>query len=105
MSNEQLEQIQQLEQSLQAHQAQLQSFQSQLLEVQNAIEELGQSPASYKLIGNIMVARKPAELRDELQSKEEGLKMRVDALEKQQQRMKERITKLQQEIMQTLKKE
>ena len=49
-----------LEQNAQQMAAQRQNFQTQLLEVESAIEEISNSKETYKIIGNIMIKTEPA---------------------------------------------
>ena len=52
-TQEKIEQLQMIEQSMQQIMAQRQQFQSHLLELNSALEELEKTDKSYKIIGNI----------------------------------------------------
>jgi prefoldin beta subunit len=108
MNNELQEKINQLsmmEQSVQNFQLQKQQFQSQLMEVESAERELENASESYKIIGNIMVARKKEDLKKELSEKKEILKLRVETFEKQEHKIKEKAEHLQKEIVSAMKEE
>ena len=71
---EKIEQLQLFEQNIQALLMQRQTFQSQLLEIENSLEELSKAKDKpYKIIGPIMVLSDKEELRKELMSKKEVL--------------------------------
>ncbi len=88
-----------LEQNAQQMAAQRQNFQTQLLEVESAIEEISNSKETYKIIGNIMIKTEPAKLKEELEAKKGLLNARVKSIEKQEDLLKEKSKKLQEEIL------
>ncbi len=103
---EKIEQLQLFEQKTQALLMQKQNFQSQLLELENALNELeNNSGQVYKIIGNIMVASEKNKLKEDLNSKTDILALRIKNLEKQENKIKEEATQLQTEVMDELKKD
>lgn len=82
-----------LEQNLQGFLLQRQAFQAQMIEVESALEEVEKTPQAYKIVGSIMVAVNPAELKGELNQKKEMLKIRIANLEKQEAKIRERVGK------------
>jgi prefoldin beta subunit len=88
-----------LEQNAQQMAAQRQNFQTQLMEVESAIEEISNSKDTYKIIGNIMIKTEPAKLKEELEAKKALLNARVKAMEKQEDILREKSKKLQEEIL------
>lgn len=100
---EKLQELQGLEQQSQSLQSQRQQFQQQLLEIENAQKEVGKTNESYKIVGNVMVAANKEELLKELGEKAEHLQVRVNALVKQEEILREQSKKLQEEVMQGLK--
>ena len=93
MNNELQEKINQLsmmEQSVQNFQVQKQQFQSQLMEVESAERELENASESYKIIGNIMVAKPKDELLKDLEEKKEITIKRIESFEKQEAKIKEK---------------
>ena len=105
-TEEQIGQLQLLEQNLQTFSMQKQQFQAQLMEIDNAINELSKnSKESYKIIGPIMVESKPEELKKELESRKEVVSLRVKTLEKQESQLKEKAETIQKEVMKKMKNE
>lgn len=97
-------QLQMLEQNIQNFLAQKQAFQSQLIEVDNALEELERSKGkTYKIIGAIMVASDKEAIQKDLQSKKEVLDLRIKTIEKQENQFKDKASKLQSEVLNQLK--
>ena len=97
-------QLQMLEQNIQNFLVQKQTFQTQLIEVDNALEELDKSKdKSYKIIGAIMVAADKEDLKKELNSKKEILYLRIKSIEKQENQLKEKASSLQSEVLNQIK--
>lgn len=102
-TEENINQLQLLEQSLQNFLIQKQQFQAQLVEVESALKELEFAKESYKIVGSIMIESKKEDLKKELESKKEMLTIRIGALEKQEKQIKEKSTKLQSEVVKKIK--
>ena len=98
-------QLQMFEQSLQNFLGQKQQFQMQLAEVDSALGEIEGTQNAYKIVGNIMVQSDKAELKAELQSRKELLELRIRTMEKQENQVRDKAQKLQEEILKTMKKE
>ena len=98
-TEQKINELQHLEQNMQALLLQRQNFQSQLNEISSALEELGKTEKSYKIVGNIMVLRKKEELSADLESKKEMMQMRIKALEKQEEKLKSKVTEIQSAVM------
>ena len=98
-------QLQMFEQSLQNFLGQKQQFQVQLVEIESALNEIDNTNKSYKIIGNIMVDTDKAELKADLQSKKEILELRIKTMEKQENQVREKASKLQSEILKKIRKE
>lgn len=97
--------LQLLEQSIQNFAFQKQTFQQQALEVDNALEELKKTKGTtYKIVGNIMIASNKDDLNKDLESKKELLDVRLKNIEKQENTIKDKTKKLQEEVMSSLKK-
>lgn len=104
-TQEKIVQLQQLEQNLQAFLMQKQSTQTQLLEIENALEELDKTKGeTYKIIGPIMVGTDKNNLKKELEEKKEIVNLKLKNLEKQEELIKEKATKIQAEVMEKLQK-
>ncbi len=105
-TEEKISQIQTLEQNLQNFFIQRQNFQSKLVEIDNALDELKKSnDETYKIVGNIMIKGSREEFIKELESKKEIISLRIKNLEKQEEKIKEKASKLQNEVMELIKKE
>lgn len=104
MSNEKLQQLQILEQSLQQLLMQKQSFQAQLMEVESAQEGTKATDEVYKIIGNILIKSKKADVEKELGEKKQMLDIRIKNIEKQEEATRERVKKLRQEVLKTIEK-
>lgn len=104
-AEEKLQQLQLFEQNLQNFMMQKQALQMQLVEAESALEELKDASTAYRIIGNIMVKAEKEELTIELASKKETTELRIKAIEKQEAMLRERATKLQQEVLGALKDE
>ena len=96
-------QLQLIEQNLQNFLAQKQTFQTQLLEIDNALKELNSTKEdSYKIIGNIMIKDKKENLVKELQSKKEIVELRLKSLDKQETKIKDKAEELQTKVVKEL---
>ncbi|MDO8556654.1 MAG: prefoldin subunit beta [Nanoarchaeota archaeon] len=105
-TQQQLEQLQMLEQTLQNTIMQKQNFQGQILEIENAVTEVAKTKEQvYKQVGPIMIATPAAELKKELENKKEVLNLRLQNLDKQEKKLKEKFETLQQELMKHMPKE
>lgn len=95
-------QLQLYEQSLQNILIQKQQFQSQSIEIESALEELEVTKEAYKIVGNIMVASKKEDLKKDLESKKETANIRIKTLEKQENQIREKAKKLQEEVSKSI---
>jgi prefoldin beta subunit len=97
-ASENLQRLQVLDQNLQQVAMQRQQFSSQLFEVEGALKELESSEVAYKIVGGVMFGVKKAELKSDLESKKELIELRVKTLEKQEQQLREKFKKLQEDL-------
>lgn len=101
-SDEKISQMQMLEQGMQNFNLQKQQLQTKIFEIDSALDELSDSPESYKIIGNIMVKTDADKLKSSLVENKEKNQIRINAIEKQENSMREKAKKLQQEVMNEL---
>ena len=97
--------LQQLQQSLQGVMAQKQQLEMQLNEVEQAkaeLEKLEETAVVYKSIGALLVKSEKNTVETELSERKELLKMRVDVLAKQDERIKTQVKELQEQLQQDL---
>ncbi len=104
-TEEKLQQLQMFEQNLQNFIVQKQTLQMQLAEIENALGELEKSTTSYRIIGNIMVMSPKEEITKDITQKKEMAELRIKTIEKQEQMIRERAQKLQNEVLGEMKEE
>ena len=97
-------QLQMLEQNIQNFSMQKQTMQTQLIEVDNALEELEKSKGNvYKIIGTVMIASEKENLKKDLDSKKEIILIKTKSIEKQENQLREKAAKLQEEVLKEIK--
>ena len=97
-------QLQMLEQNIQNFLLQKQTFQTQLIEVDNALEEIEKAKGNaYRIVGPIMVSSSKEELKKDLESKKEILDLRIKSIEKQENQLKDKASKIQSEVLNQIK--
>jgi len=104
-SEKKLGQLQMLEQSMQNLLMQKQQFQLQQVELESALKELDKVEEAYKIVGNIMVLSKKADLESDLKSKKEVVELRIKSMEKQENQLREKASKLQGEVLKEMDKD
>lgn len=103
-TEEKIAELQMIEQNLQRFLTQKQQFQTQIVEVDNALKELAHAKQTHKIIGNIMVEVDKKTLSDDIKSKKEILELRLKSIEKQEQAMREKADSIQKEVMKVINK-
>lgn len=102
---EKIMQLQLLEQNLQNLLSQKQAFQSQSLEIDNALKEIKDvKDPVFKIIGNTMISIEKGRLENELSSKKEILGIKIKNFEKQEKIVEEKFKFLQSEVLKNIKK-
>lgn len=104
-TEQKLMQLQLLEQNIQSITMQKQQFSSQLLEIENALKEVQNTDSAYKIVGNIMVLAKQKDLVEDLNQKKELANLRIQSIEKQEKKLREKAIELQNEVVSKLKAE
>jgi len=94
-----IEKLQTIEQTMQQFLMQKQQFQTQMVELNSALEELDKTDDSYKIIGNIMVKTDKDQLKKDLEEKRELVELRIITVEKQENKIKGSAEELRKEIM------
>ena len=98
--------LQQLQQTLQGVMSQKQQLELQLTEVEQAItelEKLDETAVVYKSIGALLVKSEKDKVTTDLTERKELLKMRVDVLAKQEERLRTQVKDLQEKLQQDLR--
>ncbi|RME30748.1 hypothetical protein D6789_04720 [Candidatus Woesearchaeota archaeon] len=101
--HERIQKLQSIEETLHAYLAQKQQVQSKLMELESAAEALKSAKTSFRIIGNIMVERPVEELQQETAEQLSRTKVRLEALEKQERRLKEQAETIQKEVVESMK--
>ena len=97
------QELQNIEAALEQLSTQRRTFQNQLSEVESALSLIGSEP-TFKIIGNIMVKRSAQETKKELSEKQETLSVRIQTLEKQEEKLRTKQKNLQSEVMKKVQK-
>lgn len=98
--------LQQLQQNLQGVMAQKQQLAMQLTETENAskeLEKLADDAVVYKSIGALLVKAEKVKVSADLADRKELVKMRVDVLAKQEERLRTQVKELQEKLQQDLR--
>jgi prefoldin beta subunit len=98
-------QLQQLQQQLQAVVTQKAQVDAMLRESEVALEEVqnvSENTPLFKVAGSILVKVEKEKLLKELQEKKETYELRLKALERQEEKLRERLTEMQKKIQSLL---
>jgi len=98
-----LQQLQIMEQSLQSYLGQKQNFQVQQIEIDSALSELEKTDTAFEIIGNVMIKAEQGSLKEKLLKKKEVTELRIKTIEKQEEQLKEKISALQKEVLESMK--
>ncbi len=104
-TEQKIEQLQMLEQNLRTFTMQRQQFQAQLMEIDSALGEISTSREVFKIIGGVMVATTKEDVKKDLDRKKEMLDLRIKTLEKQEEKIKEKATATQKEVLKEMGKD
>jgi len=89
-----------LEQSIQNLILQKQAFEIELTETESALKEIEKSGEDvFKIIGQLMIKTEKSKIKEELLSKEKILKLRINALEKQEESFVKQLEKIREEVI------
>ena len=99
-----IQEMQMLEQNFQNLLLQKQSFQMELSETKAALEEIEKSGDEvFKIIGKLMIKADKQKIKEELSNKEKVLEIRIKTIEKQENFMTEKMDKMREEVLKTIK--
>ena len=94
-----IEELQMLEQQLNAVLAQKQMFQVDSQEISNALKELKETKDDvYKVLSGIMIKSDKNELIKDLEERKKLSDLRINSIEKQEKALEERSTKLKEKL-------
>ncbi|HIP25452.1 MAG TPA: prefoldin subunit beta [Archaeoglobus profundus] len=100
-----LAQLQQLQQQLQMVVTQKAHLENSLKETESAIQEIekiSDDTPIFKAVGTILVKTNKNEVLKELKEKKDTFEVRIKALERQEERLRERIQEMQKKIQSLL---
>lgn len=102
-SEKKMQELQLLSQHLQNLLLQKQAFQLELDETQNALKEIIDSKEDvYKIIGQLMIKSNKDSVVEDLKSKEKLIESRLNAIERQETSLSEKVEALRNEITKEL---
>ncbi len=104
MASAKIQQLQLLQQNLQSLLAQKQQLQGQLIELESAVSELKTTEKAYRIIGKVMLTTSKESLAKDLQEKKEVTELRIQSVEKQEEKLNQAIETVQKEMIKELKK-
>jgi len=104
-TQEKITQLQNLEQNINTLIAQKQQFQSQNMEIDNALSQIDDTEKVFRIIGNIMVASSKENVKKDLNEKKELVELRLKTIEKQEDKLRSKAGDIQSEVMKEMKKE
>lgn len=104
-TREMVGQFQTYQQQLQAVLIQKETMQLQLMEISKALEELDSSKneKAYKITGQIMVSKPVEELKKELGDTKEAIEVRVQSLEKTEEKITGKLKEMETELRKLVK--
>ena len=98
-SNQDIEKLQILEQSLQNNISQRVTFQENKAEIENALNELKDCEESYKIVGNLIVKANKEKQLEELNKQLQVINSRITALKNNEETLKDKIENLRKEVL------
>lgn len=98
-TEEKINQLQNIEQNINTLIAQKQQFQSQNIEIENALTQIEQTNKIFRIIGNIMIESSKEETKKDLTEKKEIVDLRLKTIEKQEEKLRQKANTLQQEVL------
>ncbi|MBI2112358.1 prefoldin subunit [Candidatus Woesearchaeota archaeon] len=103
MSSDKVNQLQVLQHNLQNILMQKQQLESQVAEIDSALEGLTSTDKAYKIVGRIMIASAKEDLQKDLESSKEVQELRLKNLVNQESSLKKKFAEAQEEAMKELK--
>ena len=99
-------QYQSLQQQMQSLMVQKETMQMQLIETDKTIEELDKvkDEKVYKISGQIMISKTPDEAKSELNETKEAIEIRLQSIEKNEEKITARVKELENELKKLMEK-
>lgn len=104
-ANKFIAQFQIMQQQLQNTMIQKESLRLNIMEMEQALEELGKAneQTAYKITGNIMVSKPVEELKKELAETKEAMNVRMESLNKTEKQLTDKLKESQEKLKEMLK--
>jgi len=102
MSEEKIQELNMIENSLAQINSQKQQYQKQLIETDNAIDAIKDKKEAYHIVGTLMIKKDSIELTKELEEKKKLYEVRLEMLEKQESKIKKQAETLREELVSNL---
>jgi len=100
-----IQEMQILEQNLHSILLQKQAFQLELSETEASVEEINKSDDEvFKIVGNLMIKTSKDKILDELNNKKKLLSIRVNSLDKQEEAINSKVSKIRDSVLGEKKK-
>ncbi len=100
-----LQELQALDQQRSKVSQQKTQYKHQVLEIDNALQELETVNEGYQIVGGVMIKKSSKNIISNLQQKKEIASLRLKTLEKQEEELTKQVQKLQQQVITELDKE
>lgn len=95
-----MQEMQMLEQNLQNILMQKQSFQMEFSETQSSLKEIKEAKGDvFKVIGQLMIKTDKTKMEEELTNKEKIIDLKIQTLEKQEEKLSEKLSKIRDEML------
>lgn len=98
---EKLSRLQQLQQTLESLYIQKEQAKLEARELESALQELSsvdENTPVYRITGRILIRKSRADLINELNEQKELIKVRISAIERQESKVRERVSELENEL-------
>lgn len=104
-TEKQIQELQIFEQNLQGVLMQKQAFQLELSEIENALEEMKNSGDEvYKIVGQIMIKSKKADLQKDLKQNQEAVSLRIKSLDAREKLISKNAEDLRKKVLSKMQK-
>lgn len=100
-----VEELQLVQQNLQHILAQKQQLETEIIELDSAITELGSTSQAYKIVGKVMIATSQESLISDLKEQKENAEVRLKSFISQEEKLKTSLKLLQKEAVEEMKDE
>lgn len=103
--SQKIQQLQLLQQNLQQVNLQKQQLEVQITELDSALEHIGKSNTTYKIVGKLMISTPQENLAKEIKEQKEVVDIRLKNFVEQEKKLQEQVEEVQKSVMSDLKNE